>query len=54
MKIGRVHRKALVARAHVTGLKYSDDGSAGLTIAEHAAIVPVSRRRLPDVKALLA
>ena len=50
----RVHRKALVARAHVTGLKYSDDGSAGLTIAEHAAIVPVSRRRLPDVKALLA
>ncbi|RJS91394.1 DNA-binding response regulator [Salinisphaera sp. Q1T1-3] len=50
----RVHRKALVARAHVTGLKYNDDGSAALTIAHHHHTVPVSRRRLADVRALLA
>lgn len=49
----RVHRKALVARAHVTGLKYNSDGSAGLTLRHIEATVPVSRRRLAEVRALL-
>lgn len=50
----RVHRKALVAKTQVTGLKYNDDGSAVLTLAHHDRAVPVSRRRLPEVRALLA
>ncbi|MDA3921862.1 MAG: LytTR family DNA-binding domain-containing protein [Salinisphaera sp.] len=49
----RVHRKALVARAQVTGLRYDDDGGAYLTLRYVDVGVPVSRRRLPDVRALL-
>jgi len=49
----RVHRKALVARAHVTGMRYDDDGSAYLTLRNIEAAVPISRRRLADVRALL-
>lgn len=49
----RVHRKALVARAHVTGLKYNSDGSASLTLRHIGTAVPVSRRRLAEVRALL-
>lgn len=49
----RVHRKALVARAHVIGLKYHTDGSAGLTLRHVDATIPVSRRRLAEVRALL-
>lgn len=50
----RVHRKALVARAHVIALKYNDDGSAVVMLADHDCPVPVSRRRLPQIRALLA
>ncbi|HET7315402.1 LytTR family DNA-binding domain-containing protein [Salinisphaera sp.] len=49
----RVHRKALVARAQVTGLKYNSDGSACLTLRHVRTTVPVSRRRLTEVRALL-
>lgn len=49
----RVHRKALVARAQVTGLRYDDEGGAYLTLRHVDTAVPVSRRRLPDVKVLL-
>lgn len=49
----RVHRKALVARAQVTGLKYNSDGSAFLTLRYIDTRVPVSRRRLAEVRALL-
>ncbi|WP_423823007.1 LytTR family DNA-binding domain-containing protein [Salinisphaera sp. SPP-AMP-43] len=49
----RVHRKALVARAHVTGLKYNTDGSACLSLRQSEQYVPVSRRRLAEVRALL-
>lgn len=49
----RVHRKALVARAQVTGLRHDDERGAYLTLRHVDAAVPVSRRRLPDVRALL-
>lgn len=49
----RVHRKALVACAHITGLKYNGDGSAALSLRYIEATVPVSRRRLAEVRALL-
>lgn len=49
----RVHRKALVARAEVTGLKYRPDGRAVLTLAHSDRALPVSRRRLGAVRALL-
>lgn len=49
----RVHRKALVARAQVTGLRHDDEGGAYLTLAHVQASVPVSRRRLSEVRALL-
>lgn len=49
----RVHRKALVARAQITGLKYNNDGSACLILQHVDTPVPVARRRLAEVRALL-
>ncbi len=49
----RVHRKALVAVRHITGVKINVDGSAHLTLRHISRGVPVSRRRLPEVRALL-
>jgi len=49
----RVHRKALVARRHIVGLNVDGQGSAQVRIRHVAEPVPVSRRRLADVRALL-
>lgn len=49
----RIHRKALVAQRHVTGLKFDGDGSARVTLRHVADGIPVSRRRLADVRALI-
>lgn len=49
----RVHRKALVSRAQVTGLRHDDEAGWYLTLRHVDASVPVSRRRLPEVRALL-
>lgn len=49
----RVHRKALVARRHITGLKLDGDDRPLLTLRHVRERVPVSRRRLAEVRALL-
>lgn len=49
----RVHRKALVAKRFVRGLARAGDG-ARLTLHHVDARVPVSRRRLVEVRKLLA
>lgn len=49
----RVHRKALVARARVNGLRHDNEGGSYLTLAHVQASVPVSRRRLAEVRTLL-
>jgi two-component system response regulator AlgR len=49
----RVHRKALVARHHVIGLRLSDPEGATLELRHVDQRVPVSRRRLAEVRALL-
>lgn len=49
----RVHRKALVACRYITGLRFESDGSARLSLRHVDDCVPVSRRRLSDVRALL-
>lgn len=48
----RVHRKALVAKAKVSGLKYNKDGSACIRFYHAGVTVPVSRRRLTAVRAI--
>ncbi|GAB3670753.1 LytR/AlgR family response regulator transcription factor [Salinisphaera aquimarina] len=49
----RVHRKALVARRHITGLKFDSADGPLLTLRHVRERVPVSRRRLAEVRALL-
>lgn len=49
----RVHRKALVARRHITGLKLDGPDGASLTLRHLNHPVPVSRRRLTEVRAVL-
>ncbi|MBO9468868.1 response regulator transcription factor [Endozoicomonas sp. G2_2] len=49
----RVHRKALVACRHITGLRLDGPDGASLTLRHVRDGVPVSRRRLADVRALL-
>jgi len=50
----RVHRKALVARRHIIGLRLDNDDGPMLTLRHCRDQVPVSRRRLAEVRALLA
>lgn len=50
----RVHRKALVARRFIRGLARTGAGGASLTLRHSDARVPVSRRRLGEVRRLLA
>ncbi len=50
----RVHRKALVAHRHITGLQVDDDGHARITLRHCSEDVPVSRRRLTEVRHLLS
>lgn len=49
----RVHRKALVAKRFIRGLVRSGAGGASLTLRHATAHVPVSRRRLGEVRRLL-
>lgn len=49
----RIHRKALVACRHITGLRFDGQGGARITLRHVADSVPVSRRRLADVRTLL-
>jgi two-component system response regulator AlgR len=49
----RVHRKALVARRYITGLRLDGPEGATLTLRHVKEGVPVSRRRLSEVRALL-
>lgn len=49
----RVHRKALVAKRFIRGLVRTGTGGASLTLRHVDARVPVSRRRLGEVRRLL-
>ena len=49
----RVHRKALVARRHIIGLRLDGPEGATLNVRHVREGVPVSRRRLSEVRALL-
>lgn len=49
----RVHRKALVAKRHITGLRLDSEEGATLTLRHISEPVPVSRRRLAEVRALI-
>ena len=49
----RVHRKALVAKRHITGLRLDSAEGAALTLRHVSEPVPVSRRRLAEVRALI-
>ena len=49
----RVHRKALVARRHIVGLRLDGPEGATLSVRHVREGVPVSRRRLSEVRALL-
>lgn len=49
----RVHRKALVARRHIVGLSVDGAGVAHLRVRHVAEPIPVSRRRMAEVRALL-
>lgn len=50
----RVHRKALVAKRFVRGLVRTGTGGVSLTLDRADARVPVSRRRLGEVRRLIA
>lgn len=50
----RVHRKALVASRHIVGLRTESDDGPLLTLRHCSDQVPVSRRRLAEVRALIA
>jgi len=49
----RVHRKALVARRHIIGLKTESEDGPLLTLRYCREQVPVSRRRLAEVRAVI-
>lgn len=49
----RVHRKALVARRYIIGLRLNGPDGATLVLRHIDDDVPVSRRRLSEVRALL-
>lgn len=49
----RVHRKALVAKRHITGLRLDGEDGATLILRHVRDPVPVSRRRLAEVRALI-
>lgn len=49
----RVHRKALVACRHITGLQFDAKGRAEIIVRHCEQPVPVSRRRLAEVRQLL-
>jgi two-component system response regulator AlgR len=49
----RVHRNALVARAHVIALERRGDGGYALRLRDVTEVIPVSRRHLAGVRAAL-
>ncbi|MES1927046.1 LytTR family DNA-binding domain-containing protein [Salinisphaera sp. T31B1] len=49
----RVHRKALVARRHIVGLRIDSRAGPLLSLRHCRCSIPVSRRRLAEVRALL-
>jgi len=49
----RIHRNALVATRHIAGLSRQTDGSCAVRLAGIGELLPVSRRRVAAIRALV-